>query len=84
MNFVVKRRSDRFALVYPHNPQADEFCVHRLNCFAVIVSARFPHFHSDGYYYCLYPHTKTGYSNSSKLQFCERLPAEEIQQWNSV
>jgi hypothetical protein len=54
------------------------------NCFCAIVSARFPHFHSDGYYYCLYPYTKTGYSSRSKPQFRERLPPEEIQQWNSV
>jgi len=58
--------------------------VHRRNCFCAIVSARFPHFHSDGYYYCLYPYTKTGYSSRSKPQFRERLPPEEIQQWNSV
>jgi hypothetical protein len=53
-------------------------------CFRAIVSARYPHFHSYGYYYCLYPYSKTGYSNSSKPQFRERLPPEEILQWNSV
>jgi hypothetical protein len=26
---------------------------------------RFPHFHSDGYYYGLYPYYKTGYSSLS-------------------
>ncbi len=28
--------------------------------------ARFPHFHSDGYYYGLYPYYKTGYSSPSQ------------------
>jgi hypothetical protein len=46
--------------------------------------APYPHFHSDGYYYGLYTSFKTGYSNSSQSQFCLRLPAEEIQRWNSV
>jgi hypothetical protein len=26
----------------------------------------FPHFHSDGYYYGLYPYYKTGYSSPSQ------------------
>jgi hypothetical protein len=84
MIFLMDRRGDRFAVVYPLNPQTDRFCVHRRNCLCAIVSARFPHFHSDGYYYCLYPYTKTGYSSRSKPQFRERFPAEEIQQWNSA
>jgi hypothetical protein len=46
--------------------------------------APFPHFHSDGYYDGLYPYYKTGYSSSSQPQWCSRLPAEEIQRWNSV
>ena len=58
--------------------------MHKGNCFCAIVSARYPHFHSYGYYYCLYPYSKTGYSSLSKPQFRERLPAEEILQWNSV
>jgi len=81
---LLERRDGRFAVSSPLNPQAGLFCMHRRNCFCAIVSARFPHFHSDGYYYCLYPYTKTGYSSRSKPQFRERLPPEEIQQWNLV
>jgi hypothetical protein len=52
--------------------------------FAAFATRCFPHFHSDGYYYYLYPYSETGYSSRSKPHICKRLPPEEIQQWNSV
>ena len=35
------------------------------NRFAIIARGRFPHFHSDGYYYDLYTYLKKGYSSPS-------------------
>jgi hypothetical protein len=54
------------------------------NSYRDTVSEGFPHFHSDGYYYYLYTCIKTGYSSLSQKQSSNCLPAEEIQQWNSV
>ena len=62
--------------------EPSECAQHNLSAF--IAHARFPHFHSDGYYYYLYTCTKTGYSSLSQKQCSLCLPAEEIQQWNSV
>jgi hypothetical protein len=52
--------------------------------FDTFATVCFPHFHSDGYYYYLYPYSKTGYSSHSKPHMCTRLSSEEIQQWNSA
>jgi hypothetical protein len=35
-------------------------------CIPASRCARFPHFHSDGYYYGLYTYYKTGYSSPSQ------------------
>ena len=60
------------------------FVYAQLNCCPISASGRFPHFHSDGYYYYLYTCIKTGYSSLSQKQSSNCLPAEEILQWNSV
>jgi hypothetical protein len=61
-----------------NRPVADAQQKHISAC----TNPRYPHFHSDGYYYYLYTSIKTGYSNPSQKQFSSCLSAEEISQWN--